>query len=104
MASTEKVVDGFIRLAGIPADALPSTRALNLPALTVTPDELLRAVAEHLPAGAELPVDWDHDPVIQAVIDGWPKAFTSASALALGFTADESAAALVAAHRRQVDL
>lgn len=94
-ASVDKVVDGFVQLAALPAAALQTGRTMNLPGLTVTPAEIVAAVARHLPAGQAAPVDWLPDARVQQIIDGWPHAFTSERALALGFTPDASADALV---------
>lgn len=94
-ASVDKVVDGFLQLAALPASALQAGRTMNLPGLTVTPAEIVAAVARHLPAGHGAPVDWQPDARVQQIIDGWPRAFTSERALALGFTPDASADALV---------
>ncbi len=96
VASVDKVVEGFLRLAALPAEALGGVRAMNLPGLTVTPAELVDAAARRAPGAAAL-VRWQPDAAVQRVIDGWPRAFTSARALALGFTPDASADALVQA-------
>ena len=95
VASVDKVIEGFLRLASLPAGALHDARTMNLPGLTVTPAEILAAVSRHLPPAPGGFVDWRPDPQVQRVIDGWPKAFTSERALALGITPDPSADALV---------
>jgi nucleoside-diphosphate-sugar epimerase len=94
-ASVDKVIDGFLRLAALPASALHSGRTMNLPGLAVTPAEIVQAVARHLPADQGPTVDWTPDARVQQIVDGWPQSFTSARALALGFTPDASADALV---------
>ncbi|RCW63640.1 NAD-dependent epimerase/dehydratase family protein [Pseudorhodoferax soli] len=94
-ASVHKVVQGFLRLAALPAAALPLGGSMNLPGLSVTPAALLQAVARQLPAGQVPVVDWQPDPAVQRIVDGWPQAFTSEHALSLGFTPDASADALV---------
>jgi nucleoside-diphosphate-sugar epimerase len=93
-ASVDKVIDGFLRLAALPASALHSGRTMNLPGLAVTPAEIVQAVARHLPADQGPTVDWTPDARVQQIVDGWPQSFTSARALALGFTPDASADAL----------
>jgi nucleoside-diphosphate-sugar epimerase len=94
-ASVDKVIDGFLRLAALPASALHSGRTMNLPGLAVTPAEIVQAVARHLPADQGPTVDWTPDARVQQIVDGWPQSFTSARALALGFTPDASADGLV---------
>lgn len=95
VASVDKVVEGFLRLAALPARDLQA-RTMNLPGLTVTPAQLVQAVARQAPEAAAR-VAWQPDPQVQRILDGWPRAFTSARALALGFTPDASADALVRA-------
>ena len=93
VASVESVLDGFLRLASLPEEAIRGARTMNLPGLTVTAGDIANAVARR--TGAAALVRWHGDPQVQQIIDGWPKTFTSARALASGFTADKSADALV---------
>lgn len=95
VVSVAKVVDSFLHLAALPSHALQASRVMNLPGLTVTPAEILQAVARQLPTGGDEPVDWRPDAQVQQIIDGWPKVFTSSRAVALGFSPDASADALV---------
>lgn len=97
VASVDKVIDCFLKLAAVPAQALPAQRAMNLPGLTVTPAGIVEAVSRRLPTGRPDWVDWQPDPHVQRIIDGWPRAFTSQRALALGFEPDASVDALVSA-------
>jgi len=73
---------------------LQASRTMNLPRLAVTPAEIVQAVARRVPAAGEL-VDWCPDAQVQQIVDGWPATFTSERALALGFTPDATADALV---------
>ena len=97
VASVDKVIEGFLRLSALPTDALQAGRTMNLPGLAVTPAQIVHAVARRLPAGDVDMVTWQADPQVQRIVDGWPRAFTSARAVALGFKPDESADALVTA-------
>jgi nucleoside-diphosphate-sugar epimerase len=97
VASVGNVVDSFLHLAGLPTAALQAARTMNLPGLTVTPAQIVQAVARHLPAGAGERVTWQPDPQVQRIIDGWPGGFTSQRALGLGFHPDASVDSLVAA-------
>lgn len=96
VASVDKVLDGFLRLACLPERTLHEGRAMNLPGLTVTPVELVNAVGRRLGVEPVTLVRWQPDPTVQRIIDGWPRTFTSRRALALGIDADPSADALVA--------
>ena len=99
VVSVDKVIESFLHLATLAADRLPPGRTLNLPGLTVTPAQVVQAVARVCP-GAEALVAWQPDAGVQRIIDGWPRAFTSARALALGFGADASVDDVVAAFLR----
>ena len=99
VVSVDKVIESFVHLATLAPDTLPPGRALNLPGLTVTPAQLVQAVARVRP-GADALVAWQPDAGVQRIIDGWPRAFTSARALALGFGADAGVDDVVAAFLR----
>lgn len=95
VASVDKVIQGFLRLASLSHEALPTARTMNLPGLSVTPAEIVEAVSRRLPAGECHLVKWRPDAQVQRIIGGWPQGFTSAHALSLGFTPDEAPDALV---------
>lgn len=95
VASVQKVVDALLTVQALPRERFGPTRVMNLPSLTVTPAELAEAVAQR---GATGRLHWQPDAQVQAIVDGWPRAFTSARALALGLTPDANALALVDAY------
>ncbi|MET0334771.1 MAG: NAD-dependent epimerase/dehydratase family protein [Rhizobacter sp.] len=95
VASVQRVVESFLALHALPASAFGPTRVMNLPSLTVTPGEIAAAMARH---GATGRIDWQPDAQMQAIVDGWPRAFTSERALALGLTHDADVDALVRAY------
>lgn len=101
VASVDKVIDSFLHLANLPGQSLQQRRVMNLPGLTVTPAQIVRAVTQHLPVGTPDAVDWVPDAAVQRIVDGWPQNFTSERALALGFSPDASADALVQAFLAQ---
>jgi nucleoside-diphosphate-sugar epimerase len=92
VASVQKVVESFLAVQALPRERFGPTRVMNLPSLTVTPAELLAAAAQRGTTGQ---IHWQPDAQMQAIVDGWPRAFTSARALALGLTPDADALALV---------
>lgn len=95
VASVDKIVESMIRLYMVPAQAFGATRAINQPALTVTPAGITQAVQRHLKPGQAGRVRWAHNSQMQAIVDGWPATFTSALAIELGLTADVSIDALI---------
>jgi nucleoside-diphosphate-sugar epimerase len=95
VASVQCVVRSFLALHELPASRFGPTRVMNLPSLTVTPAEMVAAVARR---GATGHVTWQPDAQMQAIVDGWPRAFTSELALSLGLQADPDVDALITAH------
>jgi nucleoside-diphosphate-sugar epimerase len=85
VASVQAVVKAFLALQALPAERFGPTRVMNLPSLTVTPAEIARAVAQYAATGH---IRWQPDTQMQAIVDGWPRAFTSALALSLGLQGD----------------
>ncbi len=90
VASVSAVAAGLIRALEIPSSAFGATRAMNLPSLTVTPADLAAALGE---AGSR--IAWQRDDAMQRIVDGWPRAFTSETALRLGIAGDVSIDAIV---------
>lgn len=95
VASVQRVVASLLALAELPAARLGAARVMNLPSLSVTPGQIERAVQRH---GARGRITWQPDARLQAIVDGWPRAFTSAQALQLGLQADPDVDTLVSSH------
>lgn len=95
VASADKIVESMIRLYMSPATAFGATRAVNQPALTVTPSAITQAVQKRLAPGSPGAVRWTSDPKMQAIVESWPAVFTSALAIELGLSADASVDALI---------
>lgn len=93
LASAGNVVASLIRLHDCPAEDLPPKRAFNLPALTASPAQMVRAVAEMGGAGR---VTYAPDPTVERIVAGWPRHFTSAAAARLGLVADADVKAILA--------
>ena len=94
LALTGPLPRRHVREALVVAPRLPVGRLVLL--AEVTPARLVEAVSRRRP-GAERLVAWQPDASVQRIIDGWPRAFTSHRALALGFHADASADGVVGA-------
>ncbi|HEV2611991.1 MAG TPA: NAD-dependent epimerase/dehydratase family protein [Noviherbaspirillum sp.] len=95
VASAGTAAAGLIRASEIPSSAFGATRAMNLPSLTVTPADIAAAVDK---AGAGTPsgrIIWQRDEAMQRIVNGWPRAFTSGTALRLGIAGDASIAAII---------
>jgi nucleoside-diphosphate-sugar epimerase len=95
VAAVDTVVAAFQTLATLPAAALAGDGMLNLPALTVTPAQLLAALGRLIGRPVHELVDWTPDAALQRIVGGWPARFTSARAAGLGLPVDRDVDALV---------
>lgn len=77
LVTVQRVATALRLVHEMPAVALGQSRAINLPALTATPAEMVEAVERR---GATGHVSWVPDPALQAVVEGWPRRFVSATA------------------------
>ena len=95
VTSAHHAAVAFRRLSQVDAGSFRHTRAMNMPSLTVTAGELADAVgrAHVRTKGA---ITWFPDPALQAVVDGWPRRFTSTQAQMLGLASSETADSIVA--------
>jgi nucleoside-diphosphate-sugar epimerase len=90
------IVDGLIRLAELDGDALGDDRAVSLPALTVTCQDMTdapRRVAAGRPLGS---ISVKRDPFIERICNTWPQDIHFDRALALGLPVDASLDDIVA--------
>ncbi|WP_424812923.1 NAD-dependent epimerase/dehydratase family protein [Roseococcus sp. YIM B11640] len=92
LASVGRVARSLRLMAEVPGEALPDTRAINQPALTVSVAEMVAALDAH---HAMDHVSWRPDPALQAVVDSWPRGFRSATAERLGIQADTGLDAII---------
>ena len=86
--SPKRVVEAFLHAHELPASAWPSSRVVNLPGITLTVREMIDAMGRV--AGSEVAsrVRFAPDARIQAIVKTWPVRFSTARALAMGFSAD----------------
>jgi len=88
VVSVAAVARGLITLHDLPAEAFGESRALNLPALSVTVGnmiESLRRVAGNRKLGI---IGWAQDDHLQRIVESWPKRFESDRARRLGILPD----------------
>ncbi len=97
IAGYRTVVENLIRLHEVAGAALGPDRAVNLPALDVTPRQMAAALGRvaDRPLGE---IRCQIDPVITAFFGGWARHSSFARATALGLAGDESVDAMVAAY------
>lgn len=80
VASARRVAEALIATHDLPADAFGHTRAMNLPALTVTPQDMVAALKRVVADRRLGNVTFAPQAGLQAIVAGWPKRFVSALA------------------------
>jgi nucleoside-diphosphate-sugar epimerase len=84
LSSPARTIEGILTAARVSDDDWGSRTAMNLPALTTTPRQMVDALARI--AGAEVAgrVDWSDDPAVMAIVGSWPSSFRTPRAARLG--------------------
>jgi nucleoside-diphosphate-sugar epimerase len=97
IAGYRTVVENLILLHEVDGEKLGPDRALNLPALAVTPREMAAALrrAADRPLGE---IRSEIDPAISSFFRGWAQHSSFDQAAALGFARDEAVESIVAAY------
>jgi nucleoside-diphosphate-sugar epimerase len=88
MASPRSIVQNVVLAHNLPAEAWGANRTVALPGFVQPIGEavaVLRSIAGDTVADR---VDWVPDAFIQKIVDGWPPAFDTKKALALGMVQD----------------
>jgi nucleoside-diphosphate-sugar epimerase len=83
LSSPRLTLDGILRAAAVDDAAWGSRTAMNLPALTTTPREMLAALDRAVP-GASALVSVEEDPDIVPLVASWPSRFRNERANRLG--------------------
>ena len=96
--SPGKAVDCLIAGHEIDPDALGTRRAVNLPGISVTVGEMVAALERAAGADVSARIRWEPDGLIQRLVQGWPGAFNTVRAEALGFRADADIDEIIHAH------
>jgi UDP-glucose 4-epimerase len=90
---------GFLRHAmALDTAALGARRSVTMPGLSATVAEQIEALRRAAGDRAVALIRREPDPVIARIVAGWPARFDAARARALGFEADASFDAIIAAH------
>jgi nucleoside-diphosphate-sugar epimerase len=88
LASPRRIVAGLVHALGIPGEAFGASRSLQLPGFSVSVGEMAAALRRAGGEAAYARLRWEPDPLIQAIVSGWPQALLTPRAEALGFTSD----------------
>ena len=72
-------IDGMIRLMATDPKRLSHRNAFNVTAMSVTPEDLAAEIRKHIP---EFVIEYDVDPMRQAIADSWPQSLDDTAARA----------------------
>jgi nucleoside-diphosphate-sugar epimerase len=90
LSTPRRTLDGILRAAEVDEATWGSRTAMNLPALTTTPAEMVAALDRVGGAGTSDLVSWADDPAIGAIVRSWPARIETRRAHALGLHAEDS--------------
>ncbi|HXC90779.1 MAG TPA: D-erythronate dehydrogenase [Stellaceae bacterium] len=88
LASPRRVVAALHRAHELPGEAFGANRSLQLPGFSVAVGDMAEAVRRAGGEDAYAHIRWRHDPQIEAIVAGWPRALAAPRALSLGFASD----------------
>jgi nucleoside-diphosphate-sugar epimerase len=95
LSSPRRTLQGILRAAEVGDAAWGSRTAMNLPALTTTPRSMAAAMDRVAGYPASELIDWSDDPLIGAMVRGWPARVETPRAAALSLRPEESFDAIV---------
>jgi nucleoside-diphosphate-sugar epimerase len=93
--SPRRAVEGLVLGHELPSAALGDLRSVNLPGLSVTVGEMVRALEEVAGADAAARIRWQPDALVQRIVGSWPARWDASRAARLGFEADPDFASVI---------
>ncbi|MEV6899652.1 D-erythronate dehydrogenase [Amycolatopsis sp. NPDC051372] len=99
LSSPRKTLDGLLRAGEVDEAEWGSRTAMNLPALTTTPQEMAAALDRVAGAGTSDLIDWTDDPAVGAIVGSWPARFHTLRAEKLGLRPEHTFDDIVRAYR-----
>jgi nucleoside-diphosphate-sugar epimerase len=97
LLSPRRLIAAIERAHDLPGSAFGFSRALLLPGLSANVAEMVEALRRAGGAAAVDRIRWEPDPVIQKIVDGWPRGIIAKRAEAMGIAADQSIDEIIAA-------
>jgi nucleoside-diphosphate-sugar epimerase len=97
LASPRRIVEGLVHALSLPGAAFGASRSLQLPGFSVAVGEMAAALRRAGGEAAHARISWQPDPVIQAIVSGWPRGLATPRAEALGFDRDRDIDEVIAA-------
>ena len=88
--SPRRVVAAFEKAHDLPGSAFGYNRVLQLPGISPTVNDMVEALRRVAGDAVVSRIKWQPDPVIQKIVDGWPRGIDGRRAEGLGIHADAS--------------
>jgi D-erythronate 2-dehydrogenase len=95
LVSPETAIASLIAGHEIPSAALESNRAINVPGLSVTVQQMVDSLERIAGQAVVKHIRWERDPRIERIVGTWPGAWDTTRARALGLPMDENFDAIV---------
>ena len=96
--SPPRVIGNILLGHEAPASALPFTRSISVPGITVSVRQMMDSLQRVAGAAVAARVTWQLDPVIDRLVSSWPQAFSAQRGTSLGMTADANFDEIVRAY------
>ncbi|MEM7017238.1 MAG: D-erythronate dehydrogenase [Pseudomonadota bacterium] len=93
--SPGRAIESLTHAAELPAGAWGNSRAMALPGLSVSVQEMVDGLRQIAGQNVVDRIEWKPDPFIQNIVGSWPAEFNPKRAKALGFKADDSMQAII---------
>ena len=97
-ASPRAAIGFFLHAAHLDTASLGARRNLTMPGISATVGEQIEALRRVAGDAAVKRIREEPDPVIQRIVEGWPRNFDARRASALGFHADGSFDEIIRSH------
>ena len=86
--SPRRAIFNLVHAGFVKTDDLPKSRALSLPGVSATVEEMMKALERAAGSKAINLIKEEADDAIKNIVMGWPKAFAATTAIAMGFQGD----------------
>lgn len=86
--SPRRVITAIEHIHDLPASRFGYSRSLLLPGITVSVTEMVEGLRRAGGDAAVARIRWEPDPIIQKIVDGWPRGLLAKRAETLGIRAD----------------
>jgi nucleoside-diphosphate-sugar epimerase len=98
LSSPRRAIESLIALHDVPGDRLGENRAVNLPGLSVSVEQMVGALRNVAGDDAVARIAWQRDAAVERIVGSWPAAWDTSRAKALGLSGDASFEAIVRAY------